>query len=268
MLARTHCPKRKERGQPCPRSFYRPDNSNNICADSFARTQRSALRRLSEFMNTTLRHLSLGILITAIAGICAYGQPTSTNQPTRVFRDQVEPHWFATGGETNRFWYRVNLPHDSREFILVDTATGKRAPAFDHARLAKALSEKTGRTIEVQQLPGDAIRFRRRWQSGAAHFLQRRLAMRSRNVSGHGILGGIRRSRGGTARPRLSRRTPGRRRSPRRAAATDLRRNPIARRKMGSGRARPQSFSRRCQNAKGISADLRRESQQQLRPQQ
>jgi dipeptidyl aminopeptidase/acylaminoacyl peptidase len=110
-------------------------------------------------MNITLRQLSLGILITAIAGICAHGQPASTNQPTRVFRDQVEPHWFATGGETNRFWYRVNLPRDSREFILVDTATGKRAPAFDHARLAKALSEKTGRTIAAQQLPCDSIRF-------------------------------------------------------------------------------------------------------------
>src|SRR5262245_14917223 len=91
----------------------------------------------TEFMKTNLRLLSLGILFTAVASTTLHAQPPGTNQPTHVYRDQVEPHWFGAGGETNRFWYRVNLPNDSREFILVDATTGKRGPAFDHARLAK-----------------------------------------------------------------------------------------------------------------------------------
>jgi dipeptidyl-peptidase-4 len=82
-----------------------------------------------------------------------FGQEPSTN---KVYRDVVIPHWFAG---TNRFWYRVNVAANEREFILVDAVVGKREPAFDHARLAKALSEKTGKTIEAHKLPFDNIRF-------------------------------------------------------------------------------------------------------------
>ena len=48
-----------------------------------------------------------------------------TNAPTRIYRDRVQPHWFAdVTGETNEFWYRVTLPQNRREFILVNAATG------------------------------------------------------------------------------------------------------------------------------------------------
>ena len=58
-----------------------------------------------------------------------------------VFRAQVKPNWLP--GNT-RFWYRVQVAQQ-HEFVLVDATAGKRAPAFDHARLADALS-KTGKT--------------------------------------------------------------------------------------------------------------------------
>src|SRR5947208_16505896 len=55
--------------------------------------------------------------------------------PARVYKDRVEPHWFA--GDT-RFWYRNDLPRGRREFVLVDAAKGTREPAFDRERLARA----------------------------------------------------------------------------------------------------------------------------------
>lgn len=80
--------------------------------------------------------------------------------PPKIFRDHVEPHWFANAhGETNNFWYRLELPQGRREFIRVDAASGQRRPAFDHARLAKVLSAKTERPAEAEQLPLESLEF-------------------------------------------------------------------------------------------------------------
>lgn len=85
----------------------------------------------------------------------------STNVPParpapKIYRDKVEPHWFA--GNT-KFWYRVDLGGERREFILVDAEKGTRAPAFDHERVAKSLSEKWGKEVEAERLPFEAIEF-------------------------------------------------------------------------------------------------------------
>src|SRR3989442_10397046 len=65
-----------------------------------------------------------------------------------VFRTGVRPNWQGDG----RFWYRVTTPEGS-EFIVVDTATGTKAPAFDHAKLAAALSTAAGATFDAHRLP-------------------------------------------------------------------------------------------------------------------
>jgi dipeptidyl-peptidase 4 len=52
----------------------------------------------------------------------------------------------------DRLWYR-NQTATGNEFILVDSARGTRAPAFDHARVAAALSTAVGRTYEAARLP-------------------------------------------------------------------------------------------------------------------
>ena len=75
-----------------------------------------------------------------------------TRQP--VFKMHLEPHWF---GDDTRFWYRNALAQGRREFLLVDAAKGVRAPAFDHARLAAALSAASGHSYEAERLPFDAI---------------------------------------------------------------------------------------------------------------
>ena len=73
-----------------------------------------------------------------------------------VFRDRVTPHWFA---DNTRFWYRNDLADDTREFILVDAAVGTRRPAFDHARLAVALSGALDKEIEADRLAIDRLTF-------------------------------------------------------------------------------------------------------------
>ena len=92
--------------------------------------------------------LFVGMVLTAAPFLGAQG---------RVYRERVEPHWNEAG---TRFWYRNELPGDSREFVLVDAETGTRGPAFDHAVVARGLSEITGRAISSTQLPVDSLEFR------------------------------------------------------------------------------------------------------------
>ena len=54
--------------------------------------------------------------------------------------------------KTSRFWYRRAVP-GGHEFIVVDAATKQTQPAFDHARLASALSAAGGRSYERADAP-------------------------------------------------------------------------------------------------------------------
>ena len=74
----------------------------------------------------------------------------------KVFKDRVTPHWFAGN---NCFWYRNDLSDKKHEFILVDARVGTRKEAFDHVRLARTLSKKTGRDIHPDNLPFKSIAF-------------------------------------------------------------------------------------------------------------
>jgi dipeptidyl aminopeptidase/acylaminoacyl peptidase len=54
----------------------------------------------------------------------------SSGVAQKVFRDHVEPHWFAgADGATNQFWYRVNLPNGKSEFVTINAETGARQTA-------------------------------------------------------------------------------------------------------------------------------------------
>ena len=70
------------------------------------------------------------------------------NARTLVSGDQVTPVWL----EGDRFWYRSHVK-DGYEFVLVDPARGTRAPLFDHARLAAALSVAADTSYEGRKLP-------------------------------------------------------------------------------------------------------------------
>src|SRR5262245_27587543 len=65
-----------------------------------------------------------------------------------VLRSGVRPTWLPD----ERFWYRV-MTEKGAEFILVDPNTGGKEPAFDHAKLAAALSTASGTTYTAYNLP-------------------------------------------------------------------------------------------------------------------
>ena len=58
----------------------------------------------------------------------------------------------ATWLDDGRAWYRVTTP-EGAEFIMVDPGRRTRAPAFDHTRLAVALSTAMDRPVDPHQLP-------------------------------------------------------------------------------------------------------------------
>ena len=67
----------------------------------------------------------------------------------------VKPHWTA---DRSRFWYRRGT-EQGKEFVLVDPGSGERGPAFDHARLSRALSEASGAEYGPHDLPFDSFEF-------------------------------------------------------------------------------------------------------------
>ncbi|MBN1442468.1 MAG: DPP IV N-terminal domain-containing protein, partial [Planctomycetes bacterium] len=74
----------------------------------------------------------------------------------KVLNERIDVHWFAGG---DRLWYRRDLAGGGREFIVVDAVERSRKPAFDHERMAKALSETLGKPCTARELPVERIEF-------------------------------------------------------------------------------------------------------------
>jgi len=70
-----------------------------------------------------------------------------------VFNSTVSPNWL----DDDMMWYRNTIPGGS-EFILVDIDRGRRDRAFDHARLAEALSNDET-TYSATELPFGSFEF-------------------------------------------------------------------------------------------------------------
>jgi dipeptidyl-peptidase-4 len=72
-----------------------------------------------------------------------------------VYVADVSPHWIE---KTDRFWYRrVGLTDTA--FILVDAEKNTSSPAFDHERLATALSRAAKQQYSASALPFSEIEF-------------------------------------------------------------------------------------------------------------
>jgi dipeptidyl aminopeptidase/acylaminoacyl peptidase len=67
----------------------------------------------------------------------------------------VHPRWIE---KTNRFWYRITDTKGTR-FMLVDAEQNASSPAFDHQRLAVALSHAAKREYSAAKLPFEEIEF-------------------------------------------------------------------------------------------------------------
>jgi dipeptidyl-peptidase-4 len=72
-----------------------------------------------------------------------------------IYVADVSAHWID---KTDRFWYHKESPQGS-EFIVVDAERNTVVPAFDHAKLASALSTSSKRDISASDLPFDTIEF-------------------------------------------------------------------------------------------------------------
>ena len=94
---------------------------------SSAQDTREAYQRAQQFLPGNLRH--------------------------RIYIADVTPHWIA---EKNRFWYR-KAGMKGAEFILVDPAQNTFGPAFDHERLAAALTKEAKREVQPTELPFDTF---------------------------------------------------------------------------------------------------------------
>ncbi|MBN1363079.1 MAG: prolyl oligopeptidase family serine peptidase [Sedimentisphaerales bacterium] len=113
---------------------------------------------------TKMLRFALSFVLTGLLAAPVIGQATDAPQ-TRgrggrrvqgVYKDRIAPQWFADG---MCFWYRNDLTGDTKEFILVKAESGTRQPAFDHARLASALSQAAGGAYRADQLPFNTIEF-------------------------------------------------------------------------------------------------------------
>jgi dipeptidyl aminopeptidase/acylaminoacyl peptidase len=86
--------------------------------------------------------------------------PRARSQRQRTVRGyykaRITPNWF---NENNFFWYRNDLKDNTKEFILVNVEQGIRRMAFDHEKLATALSQAADIDYTADQLPFDRIEF-------------------------------------------------------------------------------------------------------------
>ncbi len=71
----------------------------------------------------------------------------------KVTHSSVLPNWLPDG----RFWYRRDLGVGQFEYVLVDPAKPSKAPAFDHVKLAAALSIARGTSISPTTINLDRI---------------------------------------------------------------------------------------------------------------
>lgn len=141
-----------------------------------ARMQGSLARMIRE--ESPIRHsawvLTCGALILSAGAVILPDQPIpltagggpapdspqqrrSNGQPPRgVYKAHIVPHWFHDG---SRFWYRNDLHDGTKEFIVVDAEAGSKRPAFDHDKLAAALSKAIGKACEATRLPFSEFEF-------------------------------------------------------------------------------------------------------------
>jgi dipeptidyl aminopeptidase/acylaminoacyl peptidase len=129
---------------------------------------------MQRFDSSSLSRLSRSALIALVASAAglAASAPEIRAQGTladyeraATVRDRIDgltvnlvqsgPHWIEGSSD---FWYRVTVPGGDR-FVLIESATPTRRPAFDHARLATALSRLLGGSFTDITLPFDEFEF-------------------------------------------------------------------------------------------------------------
>ncbi|MEO7458203.1 MAG: DPP IV N-terminal domain-containing protein [Gemmatimonadaceae bacterium] len=84
-----------------------------------------------------------------------YQRAEQTLAPTTsplVYGSGVRATWLPD----ERFWYRVSTATGA-DYVLVDPAKATRSPAFDRAKIQAALATAAGQTVDLNQLPPNAL---------------------------------------------------------------------------------------------------------------
>jgi dipeptidyl aminopeptidase/acylaminoacyl peptidase len=84
-----------------------------------------------------------------VAAAYARADSISRDSLAKVAMLRLESGWIDGG---KAMWFREDHVGGTRQYMRVDTATGKIAPLFDHKRLAGQLSLQTGQTVDEQRL--------------------------------------------------------------------------------------------------------------------
>jgi dienelactone hydrolase len=74
----------------------------------------------------------------------------------KVFKAWVVSQWNKAG---TGFWYRNDLAGGRRAFVRVDAIRGVPEPAFDHHKLAEALTKALSKDIDADRLPIQNLTF-------------------------------------------------------------------------------------------------------------
>src|SRR5258705_11037678 len=77
------------------------------------------------------------------------GQQLQTKARGLVVNAPASPNWI---GQSDRFWYSKSVKGGT-EFVLVDAVAGSKKPAFDHEKLAMAISTASGSKYTGLTLP-------------------------------------------------------------------------------------------------------------------
>lgn len=101
-------------------------------------------------------------LVLVVTGASAQGtvedyrraETADTSYLNKVYNTPIEYDW-----EGNKFWYS-NRIKSGKEFIIVDVAKKSKTKAFDHQKLATALSAAQKKSITANKLPFDKISFK------------------------------------------------------------------------------------------------------------
>ena len=71
-----------------------------------------------------------------------------------AFNVSITLGWIENG---KALWYRRDTSDRKRQFVRIESATGKRSPAFDHAKLASGLGSLLNREFKADELPFNSI---------------------------------------------------------------------------------------------------------------
>ena len=112
------------------------------------------------------RSLTCIILLALVAAAAAQGSSNGANWTLQekysgsalrkfVYSTSVRPSWI---NESDKFWYVWN-ESTGRRFMFVDPSKKSKRPAFDHDKLAGALSELGKKPVVGNQLPFSSIKY-------------------------------------------------------------------------------------------------------------